>query len=156
MLPYFAPAQRHRALRVPAQRSPNVAYPPCSRAGSPRTQVPFRARYGNAPTRPSLFLTLLIFADPSGLPAAEHRNGASQAARVVSAADHFPVQGPNDEWRSKGTLIYSHACRRAGRFWPLAALRHRPGSDGYRTGTAPCQMTKTGLGRRRGNKSVFP
>ena len=43
-----------------------------------------------------------------------------------------------------------------GRFWPPAALRHRPGSSGYRTGTAPSQMAKTGLGRRRGNKSVVP
>jgi len=50
----------------------------------------------------------------------------------------------------------AHACLRPGRFWPLAVLRHRPGSYGYRNGTAPCQMTKTGLGRRRGNKSVFP
>jgi len=29
-----------------------------------------------------------------------------------------------------------------GRFWPLAVLRRRPGSDGYRTGTAPCQAAK--------------
>jgi len=49
-----------------------------------------------------------------------------------------------------------HACLRPGRFWPLTALRHRPGSSGYRTGTAPCQMIKTGLGRRRGNGSAFP
>ncbi len=30
-------------------------------------------------------------------------------------------------------------------FWPLAVLRHRPRSDGYATGTAPTQMTKTDL-----------
>jgi len=60
----------------------------------------------------------------------------------------------------KETLIHLHACvgptEGPGRFWPLATLRCRPDSDGYRTGTAPCQMTKTGLGRRRGNKAAFP
>jgi len=41
-------------------------------------------------------------------------------------------------------------------FGPWRRCATGPGSSGYRTGTAPCQMTKTGLGRRRGNRSVFP
>ena len=34
-------------------------------------------------------------------------------------------------------------------FWPLAALRHRPGSYGYRTGTTTCRLPKSAGMRSR-------
>ncbi len=75
----------------------------------------------------------------------------SEARRAAQRRSHSAV-------KQRNAAIGKNAAQPEGpgRFWPLAAFRHRPGSSGYRTGTAPCQMTKTGLGRRRGNKSVFP
>ena len=61
--------------------------------------------------------------------------GAPRSAVVILRPSGATPQGGFSGPTPKGS----------GLFWPLAVLRHRPRSNGYATGTAPTQMTKTDL-----------
>ena len=61
--------------------------------------------------------------------------GAPRSVVVVLPSSGATPQGGFSGRNPEGSTL----------FWPLAVLRHRPPSDGYATGTAPTQMTKTDL-----------
>ena len=97
-------------------------------------------------------------ASSRGKPRRDMRSGRQLPYRSAQSAGGGEGFSPALLARSAARTEKSLSSRGTGlgRFRPLAVLRHRPGSSGYRTGTAPCQAAEIGHERERGNCSVFP